>query len=67
MDIFRLSPSLDCPSEEAMRPSAGCIQRGLIEEQIARLRAMLLPGGQTGDRPLAQLASLVAEGEWLTR
>lgn len=66
MDIFRLSLSLDWLSGEACL-WAGWIQRELIEEQIARLRAMLLPEGQTGARPLARLASFVAEGEWLTR
>lgn len=67
MDIFRIRCLLKWFSAEAACLTPGSISRTLIEEQIARLWAMLLPEGQTGDRTHGRLTSLVVEGELLTR
>jgi hypothetical protein len=67
MDLSRIPHSLARLSEEAACLVSGSIQRRLIEEQIARLRATMLPESQTGDRTHGRSAGLVAEGDSLWR
>jgi len=67
MDISRIRRSLTWLSEKVECLTPGGVQWALIEEQVAHLRAMLLPEGQVGDCTPGRSVSLVAEGELLKR